>query len=86
MMPTNVLLNWLYYHGLPMPKGASKAVLVQKVKLALAHNQELDRERISLDKAVNRKSYISWETMSISFGITQQMQYSNSSAVIPYHV
>jgi len=55
MMPTNVLLNWLYYHGLPMPKGASKAVLVQKVKLALAHNQELDHERISLDKAVNRK-------------------------------
>ena len=72
-----------------MPKGASKAVLVQNVKLALAHNQELDRERISLDKAVNRKSYISWETMSELKDIvwnTQQMQYSNSSAVIPYHV
>lgn len=64
IMPTNVLLEWLYYHGLPMPKGSSKASLVQKVKLALANKQDIDRERISLDDAVNRKSYISWETMS----------------------
>ena len=61
ILPTNVLLEWLYFHGLPMPKGSSKEALVEKVKMALANSQELDRERISLNQTISRKSYISWE-------------------------
>lgn len=61
--PENVLLEWLYFHGVPMPKSSSKAMLIEKVKLALAVGQELDRERISLANTLNRKSYISWENM-----------------------
>jgi len=57
------LLVWLCFHGIPMPKGSSKAALIEKVTLAVLMKQKLDYERISLNSSINRQSYISWEQM-----------------------
>ena len=59
--PANVLLDWLVFHGVPMPKSSKKADLVARVQLAVQNGQELDRERISRHSNLKSKSYISWE-------------------------
>ena len=78
ILPHNVLLDWMVYHGVPMPKGTSRLALIERVRLAYANEQPLDRERISLNEAVKTKSYISWESMGGVSGI----RWNNDKSIL----
>lgn len=69
LVPHNVLVMWLYYHGVPHPKGTSKQDVINKVLLALSMFKSLDYERLDIDEAINRRSYISWELIEVESDI-----------------
>mmetsp|Transcript_36508 Transcript_36508/g.74330 ORF Transcript_36508/g.74330 Transcript_36508/m.74330 type:complete len:757 (-) Transcript_36508:306-2576(-) len=62
---SSALLQWLYYRGVPHPKGARRQELIQQVELAIDAGQSLDHDRISLDAAQKAQSYISWDRILV---------------------
>ena len=46
VVPSNILLLWLYFCGVPMPKGTTRAILVEQVLRALDIGHKLDEDRI----------------------------------------
>jgi len=63
VVPGTMLLLWLYYHGVPHPKGSSRKDLVQQVQQAYELDQELDEDRLSSVEAASAGSYISFDTI-----------------------
>jgi len=63
VVPGTMLLLWLYYHGIPHPKGSSRYELVQQVTQAHQMGQELDEDRLTSVEAATAGSYISFDTI-----------------------
>ena len=65
LVPASLLRLYLYFHGVPMPKGAYRDDLLNQVKRIIDLDIPLDDERIASDDVANAKSYISCDTITI---------------------
>ena len=64
--PASVLRQWLFYHGVPLPKSTtSKKELVDLVKQALELAQSLDEDAIASANAAAAKSYIPMDNIHV---------------------
>ena len=46
LVPTSILLQWLYYHGVPMNKSTTKSDIIQQVQRAIDIDQPLDEDLV----------------------------------------
>ena len=65
IVPASLLRLWLFYHGVPHPKGSSKSDLVNQVQHALDLKQPLDDDRIITADESGAKSYVSFDTITV---------------------
>ena len=70
VVPDSILLQWLFYHGIPMNKGSTKQDLLQQVQRAIDIKQPLDEDKISSADATNARSYVSIDSISLLSTVT----------------
>ena len=70
VVPHSILLQWLFYHGIPMNKGSEKQDLLQQVQHAIDIKQPLDEDKISSVDATNARSYVSIDSISLLSTVT----------------
>ena len=69
VVPATMLVLWLFYHGLPHPKGSSRQDLVTQVKHAYDMKQPLDEDRLAIKDGSTARSYVSFDTITIVSGV-----------------
>ena len=66
VVPSAMLLLSLYFRGVPMPKGTTKAILIQQVLRARDLGQPLDEDRIHASDASTARFYISFHSITLN--------------------
>mmetsp|Transcript_24056 Transcript_24056/g.46005 ORF Transcript_24056/g.46005 Transcript_24056/m.46005 type:complete len:332 (+) Transcript_24056:104-1099(+) len=69
VVPATMLVLWLFYHGVPHPKGSSRQDLVTQVKRAYDMKQPLDEDRLAIKDGSTARSYVSFDTITIVSGV-----------------
>ena len=69
VVPDTMLILWLFYHGVPHPKGSSRQELVNQVKRAYDMKQPLDEDRLAITDASTARSYVSFDTIAVLSGV-----------------
>ena len=65
VVPSTMLILWLFYHGVPHPKGSSRKDLVEQVRRAYDLKQPLDEDRLVSNESETARSYVSFDTITI---------------------
>ena len=65
VVPTSILLQWLYYRGIPMNRGSIKEELLQQVQRAIDIDQPLDKDCIVSDISTTARLYVSCDSISL---------------------
>ncbi|KAL7516228.1 hypothetical protein ACHAWX_001262 [Stephanocyclus meneghinianus] len=81
ILPTNALIEWLSYHGIPVPKAEKRQEVLRKVKLAIACEHPLDRAKIRTDENITTNSYVSWEHIA---GVSKVLWSANADQILSF--
>ena len=64
-IPPSVLRQWLFYRGVPHPKGTLRKDLIEQVQLARSLVQPLDEEVIASANKASAKSYVPADNITV---------------------
>ncbi|KAL7551314.1 hypothetical protein ACHAWF_014517 [Thalassiosira exigua] len=65
IVPGSLLLLWLFFHGVPMPKGSSRKDVMDQIQRAIDEGQPIDEDRIKSNDCTTARSYISFDTITL---------------------
>ena len=69
VIPASILLVWLYYQGVPTPKGTTKSILLEQVQRARDIDQPMDKDHVLTRDYTTARSYVSIDSITPSSSV-----------------